>query len=64
MLLIASFHPPQSTFPLSLSGLLLPRSKLGFDYAPALVGWEYHRGLPCALYSGVVVCEVRAHRRE
>ena len=30
--------------------------KLGFDYAPALVGWDFHSGKNTPIIDGVIVC--------
>ncbi|XP_059178790.1 DNA repair protein complementing XP-C cells homolog [Physella acuta] len=48
---------PSGTVQLRGQGLQRVAKKLGIDIAPAMIGWDYHRGMPHAMMDGWVVCE-------
>ncbi|KAF6216121.1 hypothetical protein GE061_000459 [Apolygus lucorum] len=48
---------PAGTVHLQVPGLPKVARKLGIDFAPAVVGWEYHGGSSHPCIDGVIVCK-------
>uniref|UniRef100_A0A146KWV6 DNA repair protein complementing XP-C cells n=1 Tax=Lygus hesperus TaxID=30085 RepID=A0A146KWV6_LYGHE len=48
---------PAGTVHLQVPGLAKVARKLGIDFAPAVVGWEYHGGSSHPSIDGIIVCK-------